>query len=119
VRKNFMFKGARAKQAESIGRRPDRNVVLLEEIGERSDVVLMGVGDENAGDTPAKGLERAEIGVNDVDPEAAMVERDATIDEEHPATLFEGEAVHAHLAEAPERTDAQGAARFGAHSGRL
>jgi hypothetical protein len=48
-----------------------------------------------------------------------MVERDAAIDEEHPATLFEGKAVHADLAEAPERTDAQGAARFGAHSGRL
>ena len=106
VREDLVFLGARPKQGEGVGRRPDRDVVLLQEIGQRADMVFMGVRHEDARDATSKRLERAEVGVNDVDPEAAAVERDAAVDEEHPAPLLEGEAIHADFAEPPERTDA-------------
>ena len=53
-------------------------------------------------------VERAEVGVDDVDPEAAVVERDPAVDDERLAALLEGEAVHADFAEAAEDEDTQG-----------
>jgi hypothetical protein len=82
-------------------------------------MVLVRMRDEYARDMPAKGLERAEVRVNNVDPKPSVVERDSTIDEEHGAPLLQGEAIHADLTEAPEGADAQAAARFGAHPRRL
>jgi hypothetical protein len=119
MREDLVLTRTRAKQAKRIRRCPDRDIVLFEEVGQRADVIFVGVRDEDSCDAPAKGLERAEVRVNDVDAEAAMVEGDAAIDQEHPAALLEGKAVHADLAEAPERTDAQATARFASHPGRL
>ena len=55
------------------------------------------------------------VGVNDVDAEAAVVERDAAVDEQDVAALLDGHAVHADLAEAAERQERRraGAARAG------
>jgi hypothetical protein len=61
----------------------------------------------NRRDAVAEGIEGAEIGVDDVDAEASVVERDAAIDEEHVAALLDGHAVHADLAEAAERQHPQ------------
>ena len=71
--------------------------------GQRADVVLVTVGDDDAGDALAIRLERGEVGVDDVDAEAAVVERDAAVDEHDLAALLERQAVHADLAEAAER----------------
>ncbi len=55
----------------------------------------------------AEVLERREVGVDDVDPEAARVERHAAVDDECLAILHEREAVHPDLAEPSEGNDAE------------
>lgn len=119
VREHLVLVRSSPKQAERVGRSPNRDIVLAQEVRQSSDVVLVGMGDEDPGDTASKRFERAEVGMDDVDPEPATVESHPTVDEEDPAALLERQAVHADLTEAPERADAQAAARFGAHSGRL
>ena len=55
---------------------------------------------------PAVWLERVERRVDHVDPEPAVVEGHAAVDEHDLAALLEHEAVHSDLAEAAERHDA-------------
>jgi hypothetical protein len=45
--------------------------------------------------------------MHDVDPETAIIERDAAVDEQSLAILLDRHAIHADLAEASERKDAQ------------
>ena len=66
----------------------------------------MTVGHEDAPDAAAVSFERREIGVDDVDPEAAVVEGHAAVDEQDLAPLLERQAVHPDLAQAAERHDA-------------
>ena len=90
-------------EAERVRRAVDRDVEPLEEVGKRPNVVLMAVGEKDAGDLPRVGLEHPEIGVDDVHPQAATVEGHPAVDDEELATLLEGEDVHPDLSQAAER----------------
>ena len=108
-------------EPERVRRAVDRDVVTrLSRYGQRADVVLVPVGDHDASDARAEAVERREVGVDDVDPEAAVVERDAAVDEQSFAALLDRHAVHADLAEASERKDADHGADLaqGQRSGR-
>src|SRR5206468_744625 len=88
-------------------------VVTLEQVRKRADVVLVAVRDDDAGDPLPEGLEGAKIGVDDVDAEATVVERDAAIDEQHVSALLDGHAIHAHFAEATQGEEAEASAAKG------
>ena len=117
MREDLVLAEPLADEAERVGRRPDGHVVPLEEVGERADVVLVAVRDDDAREALPEALERREIRVDDVDAEPAVVERDAAVDEQHVAALLDRHAVHADLAEAAERQHPQPGARVGGRGG--
>jgi hypothetical protein len=67
-------------------------------------VVLVPVRDGDARDAVA--LESREVRVHHVDAETSPVEPDPAVDDEHFASLLEGEAVHPDLAKAAEGDEA-------------
>jgi hypothetical protein len=93
--------------AEGVFRSIYGDIKALEEVGERPDVVLMAVGDDDPTDLPFEVFERLKIRVDDVDTEVAVVEGDAAIDDENFTIRFNGETIHADLTEAAERENAQ------------
>ena len=68
-------------------------------------MIFVPVGHEDAGQVI--GVERGEVGVDDVDAQAAVVEGDPAVDHQHFALLLEREAVHPDLAETAEGEDAE------------
>ena len=79
---------------------------MAQQEGERADVVLVAVGEEDRPHLLAPLDEPGEVGGDDVDAERLVGEEDAAVDDRDPAGGLDGEAVHAHLAEAAERDDA-------------
>jgi hypothetical protein len=92
-----VLRRAFAHETERIPRAENRDVEPPQEIRDRSDVILVPVRHEQPGD--AVRLQRGEVRVHDVDAQAALVEGDTAIDDEHLAALLEGEAVHPDFAE--------------------
>jgi hypothetical protein len=86
-----------ADEPESIAWTEYRDVEAPQEVRNRADVVFVTVREEQADD--AKRLEGREIGMDDVDPEAPVVEGHATIDDERLSALLERQAVHPYFAE--------------------
>jgi len=108
---------ALAQELERVARAEDRDVEALEEVGDGPDVVFVAVREEDAVDVPREALERAEVGVNDVDAEPPVVEGDAAVDQEDLPVLLDREAVHPHLAEAAQGHQPDRLARGGAFGG--
>ena len=95
-----------AHEAERVRRPVDRDVVSLEEVRQRADVVLVAVRDRDPGDVDAEPVEGREVRMDHVDAEPAVVERDPAVDDQRLPALHDRHAVHADLAEASERNDA-------------
>ena len=93
-----------AHETERVRRAPHRHVVPAQEVRQRADVVLVPVREDHAAD--AQVVERGEVGVDHVDADAAVVERDAAVDDDHLAPGLESERVHPDLPEPAERNDA-------------
>ena len=117
VREDLVFAEPLADEAERVGRRPHRDVVPPQDVGERADVVLVPVGHDDARDARSERIEGAEIGMHHVHAEAAIVERHPAIDEDDLAALLDGHAVHAHFAQPAERQEANGRAGAWRHYG--
>src|SRR4051794_22778933 len=96
--KDFVLAEPLTDQPEGIGRRPDGDVVPLQEVGKCPDVVFVSVGDDDPYDAPSQGVEGRKIRVNDVHAEPAVIERDPAVDENDLAALLYRHAVHAYLA---------------------
>src|ERR1700683_319244 len=76
----------------------------MHKVGELPYMVFISVRQDDA--AHAHLFERRKVGMDDVDPEAAVVERDSAVDEDGLAVLLQRERVHPDLAEPPERNDA-------------
>ncbi len=105
VVEDLVLGGALAHEAEGVSPAVHRYVEPPEEVGHGADVILVAVREKEPGD--AQPVERGEVGVDDVDPEPAPVERDAAVDDERLAPLLEREAVHPDLAEPSQGDDAE------------
>jgi hypothetical protein len=100
VREDVVFGRAFADEPQCIAGGEHRHVEPAEQIRDRADVVLVAVRDDQTRDAVIG--ERFEVGMNDVDTEASVVEGHPAIDDEHLAALLEREAIHANLAQAAE-----------------
>ena len=95
-------------QRQRVGRAPHRHVELVEQEGQRADVILVAVGDDHA-PQPLRVLgEPAEIRVQHVHAQVVVGEAGATVHHQDAVALLDGEAVHPHLAQSPERHETKG-----------
>ena len=87
----------------------DRQVHLLEQVGQRADVVLVAVGDDDALDLILVLHHIGEVGDDQVHAEHVAVREDeAAVHDHHVAlALVEGDVL-AHLAQAPQGDDVHG-----------
>ena len=100
----------RADESERQLRAVDRCRHLPEEVRERADVILMGVGDEDAAEAALPLPDVGEVGDDDVDPEHLLLgEHEAGVDEDEVVVDLQDERVAADLAQAAERDDPDGA----------
>jgi hypothetical protein len=100
----------RRQQAGGEARAPDRHAQRGPERGERADMVLMGVGDDDAEQVGPVLDDVAEVGQDDVDARRLRPgEGEPAVDQDPFALLLRPEAVergvHADLAEAAERDE--------------
>ena len=92
--------------------RIDRHIQLLEHIRDRTDVILMTVGDDHAADAVFVRLQIADIGDDQIHTVEVLIRKaHAAVDKEHIlAVLVDGEVL-ADLTKPAERDDFQ----FGCH----
>ncbi len=100
------------KQVGGEGRRVDRHLEPRPQIDQRAEVILVGVGDDDAEEVDAFLLEVADIGEDQIDAgQIGMGEGDAEIDRQPDAVMAGAEAVeaevHADLADPAERQEDQ------------
>src|SRR5437879_7218712 len=99
---------ALADEAERQRRPVDRHGPLGERVGQRADVVLVGMGQHDRLEPFPEAADVAEIGDRDVDAEHALVrEHDAAVDRDRRLAVLEDEHVEADLAEPAERDHAE------------
>ena len=93
--------GARQRQGE---RRPvNGRVHLVQNVGERTDVVFVAVSEQNGAKTVLVLAQVRDIGNHDVHAQQLGVrEHDAAIDHDHVVAVLEDHHVHAELAQASE-----------------
>ena len=103
VIEDLVVRGPLADEAERIARSVDGHVEPAKEVRDRADVVFVPVRDEETGHS--KALERREIRVDHVDPEVAVIEGDAAVDDQGLFALRHGKAVHPDFSETAERED--------------
>ena len=98
-----------AEQAAREGARVDRHARELgEDVGQRADVVLVGVGDEERAHLGAVLLEVADVGDDEVDAEHLLVrEHEAAVDDDDVVAVLEDVHVLADLPHPAERDDAE------------
>ena len=93
--------GARQRQGE--GRAVNGRVHLVQNVGERTDVVFVAVGEQNGAQTVLVLAQVSDIGNHDIHAQQLGVrEHDAAIDHDHVVAALEGHHVHAELAQASE-----------------
>jgi hypothetical protein len=86
-----------------MGRRIDRDVVAREQVRQRSDVVLVAMGEDHSAQVTALG-EKTELGDDDVDAEMVLAgKHDAGVDHDAVGAAAIEHHVHPELAEAAER----------------
>ena len=84
----------------------DGDLYLPEEVGERSYVILMGVGDHHAPDVLTTVRQPAPVGEDEVNTEHVLLgEHQTAVDQGDLATDFDGGAVAPDLAETTEKGD--------------
>ena len=98
-----------AEQAAGQGRGVDRHArELRQDVRQRADVVLVGMGDEERLDVGAALLEIGDVGDDEVDAEHLLVrEHQAAVDDDDLVAVFEDVHVLADLAHPAERDDSE------------
>ncbi len=87
---------------------PDGDVEFREHPGKAADVVLVAVGEDDSANALAVLDEVGDVGDDDVDAEKlGFGEHEPGVDDDNVVSPADGHAVHAELAEAPERDDLQ------------
>ena len=98
-----------ADQADGQFGAVDRQVQLLQQIGDAADVVLVAVGDEQAPDLVLILQHKGEVGDDHVDAVHLAVGKDqAAVDDDHIAAALIDGHVLAHFAKAAQRIDVDG-----------
>ncbi len=93
-------------QGQREGGAVDRDVHLRQQERDAADVVFVAVGENQAADVLAILLEVGEVGRDDVDAQQFGVgEHHAGVEDDDVVAVADGHAVHAELAQAPERDD--------------
>ncbi len=84
--------------------------VLAQEVRQRADVVLVGVGEQHRRHRRSRRAQVREVGRDDLDAERGLAAGEEHAAVHHHARLggLDREAVHAHLAQAAERDEAHG-----------
>ena len=105
-----------AEQAAGQGAGVDRHARELgQDVRQRADVVLVGVGDEERPDLGAVLLEVGDVGDDEVDAEHLLVgEHEAAVDDDDVVAVLEDVHVLADLPHPAERDDAERLVGFGA-----
>ena len=103
---------ARLRKTGGEGRSVDPGSEARPKVGERADVVLVRVGDDDADEVLPQPLDEADVGQDEIDPGQVVAgERDAEIDHQPLARarrpVAVERAIHADLAEASERREHQ------------
>ncbi len=100
----------RLDEAERQLRRPDlRNLHVAHQIGERPDVVLVRMREDDRPNRPGPVGEIGEVGEDEIDAEMLVTrKREAGIDDEAPRLVLEEGHVLSDLAEPTERDHAEG-----------
>ena len=98
-----------AEEAAGEGRGVDRHARELgQDVRQRADVVLVGVGDEEGLDLVLVLLEVGDVGDDEIDPEHLLVgEHQPAVDHDDVVAVLEHVHVLADLADAAERDDAK------------
>ena len=96
------------QEREGEARAVDRYLHLAQEEGERAHVVLVTVGEEDRADPLPPLPEPPEVRGDDVDAHRLVREHDPAVHDGDPPVALDRHAVHADLAEAAERDDADG-----------
>ncbi len=99
---------ARPEQREREAARVDGDRDLAQEEGERAEVILVTVGEEDRAHLLAPLAEPAEVWRDQVHAEGLVREEDAAVHHGDAAVRLDRHAVHADLAQAPEGHDAHG-----------
>jgi hypothetical protein len=86
---------------------PNRNVELLEQVGQGTNMVLVSVRDDNPADALAMFEEIVEARSSNVDAQAVAWKGHTTVDEDDSLAALERQAVHADLAQASKRDQLQ------------
>src|SRR5262249_48130064 len=103
-----MLREALAAELDGVRGAVDGDVELREEGGDRADVVLVAVGEDDAAEAVAPSEDIVEGGVENMDAEVVRRKGDAAVDEHDAVVLLDREAVHADLPEAAEGDEAEG-----------
>ena len=100
----------RLDQAERETGRPDLgNGDLAEQVRQRTDVILVAVGEDDRADVGLPLPQVGELGKQEVDAEVLVPrEREAGVDDHEPVVALDDGHVLADLAESAERDDACG-----------
>src|SRR6187431_2645550 len=97
---------------ERVWRSPNRKLQLGEQVRERAQMIFVAVRQEDAVQALALCQEPAEVRMPNVDADVVVGESGAAIDDHDAPCLLQREAVHADLAEASERNDANALGRL-------
>ena len=99
---------ARSISPAAIGVAKTGTVELAQRVGQRADVVLVPVRDDEAAEAVAELAQIVELGDDEIDAEHARVgKHHPAVDGDRLAGVLEHQAVEADLAETAERHDAQ------------
>src|SRR5436190_15581233 len=88
-----------------MGRPENRNVEIVEQIGNGADVIFVTMGEHQAANLGTLLQHPIELRVNNVSSESCVRKGDAAVDEIDVVTLFERHAIHSDFPKATKRDD--------------